>query len=73
MVTLERQPGAVYHCWTGSAPLAQVANAEKLLPDAYISPRANDVTPAFLDYARPLIGGPALPADWPAIRYPVTR
>jgi 6-phosphofructokinase 1 len=26
------------------------------MPDAFISDEGNDVTPAFLDYARPLVG-----------------
>ena len=72
MVTLERQPGEVYRSETGSAPLGEIANAEKLLPDAYISAEGNDVTEAFVDYARPLIGG-ALPAIGRLSRYPVTR
>ena len=61
MVTLERQPGEAYTCDTGTAPLADIANAEKLLPDAYLAADGNDVTPAFLDYARPLIGEPLAP------------
>jgi len=35
-----------------------VANTERFLPDEYISAQGNDVTEAFLDYARPLIGEP---------------
>jgi 6-phosphofructokinase 1 len=61
MVTLERETGAPYSCGTGTAPLAKVANAEKLLPDQYINKQGNDVTAAFLDYALPLIGDPLPP------------
>ena len=61
MVTLERDPGESYCCHTGAAPLAQVANAEKCLPDEYINDAGDDITPPFLDYARPLIGEPLLP------------
>ena len=57
MVTLERRTGDEgYTCDTGLAPLAEIANAEKVMPDAYLVAEGNDVTPAFLDYARPLIG-----------------
>jgi ATP-dependent phosphofructokinase / diphosphate-dependent phosphofructokinase len=56
MVTLERVSDAPYRCQTGLAALDSVANAEKLMPDAFISPAGNDVTEAFLQYARPLIG-----------------
>lgn len=58
MVTLERKPGAEYQCATGLAPLAEVANAEKPVPDEFINEEGNFVTDAFLEYARPLIGPP---------------
>lgn len=72
MVTLERRPGGAYHSDTGCAPLNEIANEEKLLPDAYISDEGNDVTDAFVEYARPLIGG-ALPPLGRLSRHPVTR
>jgi 6-phosphofructokinase len=72
MVTLVRQPGEVYRSETGSAPLSEIANAEKMLPEAYIAAEGNDVTDAFVDYARPLIGG-ALPPIGRLSRFPVTR
>ncbi len=58
MVTLVREPGDGYRCFTGLAPLAKIANALKTLPDEYITPKGNFVTEAFLEYARPLIGDP---------------
>lgn len=61
MVALKRVGNDPYQCKTTTVPLQEVANRERLLPDAYISERGNDVTAAFLDYARPLIGRP-LPA-----------
>jgi 6-phosphofructokinase len=61
MVTLERVAQDPYQCETGTVPLEQVANAERLLPQAYLSEQGNDVSPAFLDYARPLIGPPPPP------------
>ena len=57
MVTLVRVSQEPYRCETGLAPLAAVANAERPLPDEFISESGNDVTPAFIAYARPLIGG----------------
>jgi len=56
MVTLERISNDPYECQTGLADLNAVANAEKLMPDEFIAPSGNDVTEAFLKYARPLIG-----------------
>ena len=58
MVTLERLPGPEYAVETGLAPLGRIANVEHLLPDAYINDESNGVTEAFVEYARPLIGGP---------------
>ena len=58
MVALNRVSDDPYHCETAMVPLQEVANRESLLPDAYISERGNDVTFAFLDYARPLVGRP---------------
>ena len=58
MVTLVRQPGDAYRCKTGLAPLEEVANVEKLLPDEFINPDGNFVTEGFKAYTRPLLGGP---------------
>ncbi|MFB3880494.1 MAG: 6-phosphofructokinase [Armatimonadota bacterium] len=61
MVTLVRTSNNPYRCETGLADLQAVANAERPMPDEFISPEGNDVTAAYLDYARPLIGGPLHP------------
>jgi 6-phosphofructokinase 1 len=61
MITLVRQPGPSYGCTTGLASLEDVANAEKAVPDEFINEEGNFVTPAFIEYARPLIGGPLPP------------
>ncbi|HEV7126135.1 MAG TPA: diphosphate--fructose-6-phosphate 1-phosphotransferase, partial [Ktedonobacterales bacterium] len=58
MVTLVRQPGPAYACVTGLAPLAGVANTQRLLPAAYVDGTATGVTEAFRAYALPLIGEP---------------
>jgi len=70
MVTLQRRVQGDYSCETGAASLAEIANTEKLLPDAYIAEQGNDVTLAFVEYARPLIGEP-LPPLGRLARYPV--
>jgi 6-phosphofructokinase len=48
-------------------PLETVARQTKSVPDAFINPDGNDVTEAFLAYARPLIG--VLPA-WQRLHAP---
>ena len=62
MVSLVREGGGdTYCCTTGLVDLAKVANAEKPVPDEFINDEGNFVTKAFLDYAKPLIGGPLPP------------
>ncbi|MFN8455193.1 MAG: 6-phosphofructokinase [Anaerolineae bacterium] len=58
MVTLVRESNDPYRCTTGLAPLEDVANVEKILPDEFINEAGNGVTPAFKEYVRPLLGGP---------------
>jgi len=58
MVTLERVLDNPYTCETGLAPLADVANAEKLLPREFMNEAGDMVTDAFWTYALPLIDGP---------------
>ncbi len=58
MVTLVRQTEPAYTCTTGLANLAQIANAQKLLPDSYLDESRTMVTKAFYEYALPLIGEP---------------
>lgn len=61
VVVLTRESDAPYRCGLALAPLTDIANAERPLPDDFIAPTRNDVTPAFLHYARPLIGPPLPP------------
>lgn len=61
MVTLERLSDGPYEFRTGLVELDKVANAERHLPDEYLASGGNDVTGAFIAYARPLIGGPLPP------------
>jgi 6-phosphofructokinase len=61
MVTLIRLPGPRYAVETGLAPLSEIANVEHKLPSAYINVEGNGVTEAFVEYVRPLIGGPLAP------------
>jgi ATP-dependent phosphofructokinase / diphosphate-dependent phosphofructokinase len=58
MITLVRHSEPAYHCTTGLAELAQVANVQRLLPDKYLNESKTMVTQAFYDYALPLIGEP---------------
>jgi 6-phosphofructokinase len=61
MVTLVRLSSAPYASTTGITDLAGVANVERTLPDEYIDRASGDIAPAFIEYARPLIGAPLPP------------
>jgi 6-phosphofructokinase 1 len=58
MITLVRHSEPAYHCTTGLAELAQVANVQRLLPGEYLDESKTMATQAFYDYAMPLIGDP---------------
>ena len=58
MVTLIRHTEPTYHCATGLAELARVANVQYLMPSHYMDESKTMVTQAFYDYALPLIGSP---------------
>jgi 6-phosphofructokinase 1 len=56
MVSIVRQSDDPYRWTLGTAPLREVAIQAKPMPDEYITPQGNFVTPACLDYLRPLVG-----------------
>lgn len=61
MISLERLSDQPYAWRTGEAPLAQVANREKQLPDHYISDDGWHITSACRRYLQPLIVGESPP------------
>ena len=58
IITLERDPRKDYSCRTGTAPLADVGGKVKVMPEDFLTRGEYNVTDKFLEYARPLIGGP---------------
>ena len=58
MVTIERtsKTGEPYVSTFGTAPLSQVANHERPMPDNFIAKNGMDVTKAFMNYVEPLVG-----------------
>lgn len=56
MVSLVRKSSDPYQWTLGTTPLAEVAIKAKPMPDEFINAEANYVTPACLDYLKPLIG-----------------
>lgn len=57
MVALQREAGPEYRCSFTGVPLREVANQERKMPREWINEAGNDVTPAFIEYASPLIRG----------------
>lgn len=55
-IAILRAPGKEYTISYEVAPLASVAKHTRELPDAYINAEGNNVTPAFIEYARPIVG-----------------
>ena len=56
MVTLVREAGKSYKCTTGTIPLSEVAVRAKPMPNEFLSKDGTDVTPAFIEYVKPLVG-----------------
>lgn len=61
MVAIQRVSDAPYRVRFGSAPVAQVANAERRMPPELLTPGELDVSAAFMRYALPLVGEPFEP------------
>ena len=55
-VAIQRKKGRAYKVEFVRVPLESVAKETRHMPDEFITPAANDVTKAFIDYARPIVG-----------------
>lgn len=55
-ITINRLPGEAYQVVYAVAPLASVAKHTRELPAEYINEAGNNVTDAFVAYARPIVG-----------------
>jgi 6-phosphofructokinase 1 len=55
-IAIRRKPSKKYAVTFERVPLANVSKETRHVPDNFISKSGNDVTQAFLDYARPLVG-----------------
>ena len=57
MVILVRGEGETYSCETGLAPLSEIANGVKEIPEDWISEDRVSMTAKFIKYCQPLIQG----------------
>ena len=55
-IAIRRKPGRKYSVFFEVVPLRNVAKETRHMPPAFINRAGNDVTPAFLDYVRPIVG-----------------
>ena len=55
-VAIRRKPGKKYQVYFEAVPLSSVAKETKHMPDEFINSEGNDVTKAFIDYAKPIVG-----------------
>lgn len=55
-VAIKREPGKLYSVRYELVPLQAVAREPREMPREFMNEEGNHVTPAFLDYVRPLVG-----------------
>ncbi len=55
-IAIRRKPGKQYAVFFERVPLANVSKETRHVPDNFIAKSGNDVTQAFFDYARPIVG-----------------
>lgn len=55
-IAIRRAPGSDYRISYDVVALSSVAKETRSMPDEFIAPSGNDVTQAFIDYARPIVG-----------------
>lgn len=70
-VAIRRAKGPGYKVTFVRVPLSRVARETRHMPSAFVNKAGTDVTQAFLDYARPLVG--ALPRIGRLKGYPVKK
>ena len=67
-IAIVRKPGSDYRIAYEVAPLANVAKVTREMPAEFINADGNNVTEAFLDYARPIVGPLPVTARFDALR-----
>ncbi len=55
-IAIRRKPGKKYQVYFEPVPLKNVAKETKHMPDEFINEDWNNVTQAFIDYVRPIVG-----------------
>jgi len=55
-IAIRRKPAKKYEVYFKCVPLKNVAKSTRHMPARFISPAGNNVTKAFIDYVKPLVG-----------------
>ncbi len=55
-IAIRREPGKKYAVSYECVPLSNVAKETRCMPASFINKAGNDVTPAFIEYLRPIVG-----------------
>lgn len=72
-VVIRRKPTKRYDIVLDVVPLRKVAKKTRSMPSEFIHRSGHDVTQAFLDYARPLVGDLPLGGRFAQLREPTSR
>jgi 6-phosphofructokinase 1 len=70
-IAIKRRPGKKYAVSYKRVPLRSVARETRQMPDRFINAAGNNVTPAFIQYAAPIVG--KLPKVGKLKRIPVSK
>ena len=72
-IAIRRKPGKKYQSFFERVPLGNVAKETRHMPDSWINKAGNDVTKAFLDYVKPLVGKLPVVGAFKGVRVPKAK
>lgn len=67
-IAIKRKPGKKYVVYFERVPLKNVARESKEMPANFINRDGNDVTAAFVEYARPIVGTLPVPGRFKVVK-----
>lgn len=70
-IAIRRKPGEKYQVYYERVPLRSVARDTREVPASHINKAGNDVTKAFIKYAKPIVGKLPLPGHFKGVKVPV--
>lgn len=67
-IAIRRSPGRKYQVYFERVPLQNVAKNTRHVPAEFINEAGNDVTPAFIEYVRPIVGPMPSPGRFKGVK-----